>query len=154
VSVSSISGTGFAGLAAVRARMFALSQQRIMVGVPSGRTEPDGTSTALVAATVEFGNPAVGSPERPVLRHGIKRAMPGIVSLASRTTKAVVDGRMAVGHALDLVGLYAVGEIKTNQVTEHWAPNADSTIARKGSDKPTIDTGAYRQAITHVVVPA
>lgn len=32
----------------------------------------------------------------------------------------------------------------------NWAPNAPSTIARKGSDKPLIDTGALRAAITHV----
>lgn len=31
-----------------------------------------------------------------------------------------------------------------------WAPNAPKTIALKGSDKPGIDTGAMRQAITSV----
>ena len=32
-----------------------------------------------------------------------------------------------------------------------WAPNAESTIARKGSDRPLIDTGAMRAAIVGVV---
>lgn len=32
-----------------------------------------------------------------------------------------------------------------------WAPNAPATIARKGSDKPLIDTGALRAAIVGVV---
>jgi hypothetical protein len=32
-----------------------------------------------------------------------------------------------------------------------WAPNAPSTIARKGSDRPNIDTGALRQAIVWVL---
>lgn len=32
-----------------------------------------------------------------------------------------------------------------------WAPNAPSTIVRKGSDKPLIDTGALRVAIVGVV---
>jgi hypothetical protein len=33
-----------------------------------------------------------------------------------------------------------------------WAPNAPSTIRRKGSDKPGIDTGEMRKALTHLVV--
>lgn len=32
-----------------------------------------------------------------------------------------------------------------------WAPNAPSTVARKGSDKPLIDTGAMRASIIGVV---
>jgi hypothetical protein len=33
----------------------------------------------------------------------------------------------------------------------HWAPNKPETIARKGSDKPLIDTGALRASIIGVV---
>lgn len=33
----------------------------------------------------------------------------------------------------------------------HWAPNSPFTIKEKGSDKPLIDTGAMRAAITFVV---
>jgi hypothetical protein len=33
----------------------------------------------------------------------------------------------------------------------HWAPNAPSTIAAKGSDTPGIDTGAMRASIVYVV---
>jgi hypothetical protein len=33
----------------------------------------------------------------------------------------------------------------------HWAPNSPRTIKNKGSDRPLIDTGALRAAITYVV---
>ena len=33
----------------------------------------------------------------------------------------------------------------------NWAPNAPSTIRRKGSAQPLIDTGELRKAITYVV---
>ena len=32
-----------------------------------------------------------------------------------------------------------------------WAPNSPATIARKGSDRPLIDTGELRKSITYVV---
>jgi hypothetical protein len=33
----------------------------------------------------------------------------------------------------------------------HWAPNTPGTIARKGSDRPLIDTGALRQSIIGII---
>jgi hypothetical protein len=33
----------------------------------------------------------------------------------------------------------------------HWAPNTPGTIARKGSNRPLIDTGALRNSIIGII---
>ncbi len=147
--------THLAGLEAVRARVRALAESKVYVGVPAGKSEPDGTSLGQVAAWTEFGtrnsDGSVRSPERPFLRTGINRAVKKMGPLNRSNLRQVVDGRMAVGTALDLLGVFAVGEVKQGMVDGPFAANAPSTIAKKGSDKPTIDSGNLRQAVTHVV---
>jgi hypothetical protein len=44
-----------------------------------------------------------------------------------------------------------VGQIVNEINNGHYAPNAESTIAKKGSDRPLKDTGQEAQAITWVV---
>jgi hypothetical protein len=149
MSVTGISGTNFAGLAAVKERLRALGAANVKVGWPKGPVRPDGHTVAQVAAWNEFGTERI--PERPALRTGVKRALPGATALNRRTLKLVVDGRMAAAQALGLLGEFAVGEVKKAIVAGPWVENAPSTIARKKSTKPLIDTGQALNAVTYVV---
>jgi hypothetical protein len=148
VSVKVIKDTKGAGVAALQRRLRA-SVQRVLIGVPAGPTEPDGASMALVAATVEFGKD--NQPERPFLRGGIRESLPQVRALAKHDLAAVSEGRMTIPVALERIGLVAVGSVKKYMAGDNFAPNAPSTIAKKGSSQPTIDSGALRQSITHVV---
>lgn len=143
-----------AGLRALEKRMSRMNM-RVLVGVPAGPTEEDGTSLALVAAVNEFGT-APGTvpviPERSFLRAGIREGMPEFERLNRRSVKAVVDGTMTEDRALDLLGVAAVGVVKRKIIDGPFAENAPSTKRRKGSDKPLVDSGALRTAITHQVV--
>jgi hypothetical protein len=129
---------------------------RELVGVPSGAKESDGTSLAQVAAWTEFGHPGGeeggkgAQPERPFMRGGIRAGLPKIRRVARQDLAAVAGGHMGMATALDRMGAVGAGEIKRFMVGDNFAPNAPSTIARKGSDQPTIDSGSLRQQITHV----
>lgn len=102
------------------------------------------------------GSPVRGIPARPVIEPAI--AQPDTAAqIAKQLAKAAVaalDGDIAGLRAgLDRAG--TIGEAASKQwftnPKNNWAPNTPGTIARKGSDKPLIDTGAMRRAITHVV---
>lgn len=102
------------------------------------------------------GSPARHIPPRPVLEPAVQ-----------------ADGnRQAIGHELAEASKAALAGDKQKQLQRMkragiagqnaargwftdsrngWDPNAPSTIAAKGSDRPGIDTGAMRQAITYVV---
>lgn len=151
MGVAVLKDTGGRGVAALNSRLRSLARSQVLVGVPRGPARADGASMALVAATVEFGRPEVKQPERPFLREGIRSAQPRLRELARNGARAVTDGVMEPDAALGLLGVAAAGEIKAYMAGPHFAPNAPATIAKKGSDQPTIDTGALRASITHVV---
>jgi hypothetical protein len=62
-----------------------------------------------------------------------------------------LKGKRPMKQALNRIGFIAAGFMKQNLSTGKWAANAESTIARKGSSKPLIDTGEMRRAITWVL---
>jgi hypothetical protein len=148
VSVKVIKDTKGAGVAALQRRLRA-GIHRVLVGVPAGPTTPDGTSLAEVAAWTEFGTST--APERPFLRGGVREALPLCRQLAVNDLRAVAEGRMTIPMALERQGFAAEGSVKKYMAGDNFAPNAPSTIAKKGSEQPTIDSGQLRQAVTHIV---
>lgn len=111
-----------------------------------------------LAAIHEFGSPAAGIPERSFIRSTFERddVQKNLTTMAGRLAKAVVDDRMAWDQALGMIGAWAVGQVKStikNRLTtgpEDQA-NKPSTIARKGSTLPLVDTGRLINAITWLV---
>jgi hypothetical protein len=154
VTVRIVKDTGGRGLDDLARRLRAAAGKRALVGVPSGASEADDASMALVGATVEFGRPDVGQPERPFLRGGIRDAIPQVRAVAQHDLALVAEGHMSVGTVLDRLGAVGAGSVKTYMAGDHFAPNAPSTIAKKGSSQPTIDSAALRGSITHVVEDA
>lgn len=125
--------------------------KRILVGVPAGKTEADGTSTALVAAVHEFGSPERGIPERSFLRAGLRASFFAITRLNVDSLRAVANNTMSVDTALARTGAVAAGGVQKYIPEGDFVPNAPSTVKAKGSSKPLIDTGHLRQSITYVV---
>jgi hypothetical protein len=146
MSVRVLKDTGGRGLEAL-ARRIGKARDAVLIGVPSGKTEPDGKSSAQVAAWLEFGTSR--SPERPFLRVGIRSGLETFRRLARVDLVGIAEGTLTMDAALERQGAVAAGKVKEGFTTGEWAPNAPSTIERKGSDRPGIDTGAYRQSITY-----
>lgn len=150
-TVRIIKDTGGRGLDDLSRRLAAMRGKRALVGVPSGANEEDGASMAMVAATVEFGKPDIGQPERPFLRQGIREALPELRAVAAHDLAEVVEGRMGINAVLERVGAVGAGAVKVYMAGDHFKANAPSTIAKKRSEQPTIDSGSLRSSITHVV---
>jgi hypothetical protein len=136
------------GLESLRKRLQAL-HGTVSVGIPEGATEPDGTSTALVAAANEFGVPG-HIPERPFLRPGIENNQKEFSRMGSELIPAVAEGKISGAQALDLLGVAAVAKVKDEIVNGAHEPNAPSTIEKKGSDHPLIDTTQMLNSVTFV----
>lgn len=54
-------------------------------------------------------------------------------------------------QSLDRLGLMAAGDIQRRIADLRDPPNAASTVDRKGSSNPLIDTGEMRQKVSHKV---
>ena len=152
----------------------------VEVGFPAGSTEPDGTSTPMVAAIQEFGAPRRGIPPRPFFRNMIadhaKEWPPLVVALIKQTD---YDAAKTLG----LVGEVIETELKQSIADTFDPPLSPLTLMLRGmrsqkqfsgmafgelikiakarvaagdtnfspSTKPLVDTGAMLANITSVV---
>jgi len=116
--------------------------KRLRVGFISSETYPDGTNVAQVAYWNEYGT--VKSPPRPFFRNTIEAKSP---KWGAAMGKNLVASGYDVDKTLALVGTGIKDQI-TQSIVDFAAPgNAPYTIAKKGFDKPLIDTGQMQRAV-------
>lgn len=110
----------------------------LRVGFLEGSKYPDGTPVAQAVAINEFGAPAAGIPERPAFRNMVADSSPKWgKQLGGVLVAAGYDADLALGR----MGEYIAGQLQQSIVDLRDPPNAESTIARKGFDKPLVETG-------------
>lgn len=127
-------------------------EQRVLVGVPEGSgSYEDGLTIATVAAVNNFGSADGRIPARQFLQPAIEDGAPMYRRLAEVMLPRVLSGEMEMRTLLEQMGNLAEGHVKQKITDGPFRDNAESTKARKGSDKPLIDTGALRQSIRYVI---
>lgn len=89
-------------------------------------------------------------PERSIFRYTFHQNNYFSKEMAVRAT-AVLNGKITVEEAMDLVGSRARTKLRASFSDGHLRPNADSTAKRKGGkDTPLIDSRDMRDAITFI----
>lgn len=100
------------------------------------------------------GSPLWDIPPRPVVEPAIEADKELIASLLKEAMKAALDGDLDIAKEyLNKAGLegQAASQEWFDDSRNDWPENSPLTIAKKGSDKPLIDTGELRKAITFIV---
>lgn len=123
---------------------------KVMVGIQgenAARVHPNGGGQTVgeIALANHYGTS--NAPARPFLTVTLARRKADI----SRVFAAAVKSGRTPQEIGDLVGLYVVGAVQETISDGVPPPNAPSTIERKGSSTPLIDTGILRQSINHEV---
>ena len=117
----------------------------LKVGYYEDANYPDGTSLPMVATVNEYGRTyqtktgkTVVQPPRPFFRNMIdknSKEWPKMLAALLKSTNYNMT------YTLTTLGQEIVAELKDSILTGNYAPNAPSTIARKGKGKPPlIDT--------------
>lgn len=114
-----------------------------------------GVTVLQVATWNEFGTMTAGGeihiPERSFIRATVDKNMQVYLQLVEQLHKKVILRQMTVEEALSLLGEKIQADIQ-NEIAAGIDPeNAPSTIARKGSSTPLIDSGQLRQSIRYKV---
>ncbi|CQR71677.1 hypothetical protein SOV_04730 [Sporomusa ovata DSM 2662] len=102
----------------------------------------------------EHGSPLWHSPPRPIIESAIEKHKDKIADKLKPALKARLNGdEQGAREGLEKAGMFASGKVKDffTDPENGWAPNTPKTIEEKGSDRPLVDTGSLRQAITYVV---
>lgn len=123
-------------------------QTKVSQGIKAGQSY----NQALEAFKLAYGDPAFGIPARPFLEPSIEANLDRVTRQQNTVINAVLDGKDPHKEA-EKLGLLCQNIVKSwfTDPRNHWPPNAPSTIAKKGSDRPNIDTGQLRNSITYVV---
>lgn len=126
-----------------------MSESVVRVGFQDGRNNyEDGTSLVEVAAFNEFGNSE--TPARPFMKQSFDRHGDELKAICSAMMKQIEKGQTAE-YALKNIGVAAKGIVQNEIVDGNFVPNKPSTISRKKSSKPLIDTGHMRQSVDYVI---
>lgn len=135
----------------------------VSVGVQGAQAAANHQGTHLTVAQLatihEFGKVihqprmrrTIVIPERSFLRATVDAYREAIARRQVLLTQGYVLGKFELQGAMELLGMYVVGLVKQRIANGIAPPNRPSTIARKGSSKPLIDTGQLRNSITHKV---
>lgn len=126
---------------------------KVKIGVLANKGgRNDGTfSNVDVAIANEYGTPT--APPRPFVSTTADVFREAWLLLMGRTLGLVVDEKITAVQALEIVGQRAVGDMKHVLLEAMWEPNAPSTIARKGSSTPLVDSRQLLNSISYIVNP-
>lgn len=108
---------------------------------------------ALQAYIKEHGSPAYRVPPRPFLEPGIEKHLDLVESGMKAALQDVLNGGDGRAQRERLGATMAAKVQAYFQEDNGWPPNAPSTIKKKGSAQPLVDTGALRQSITYIIRP-
>lgn len=130
-------------------QMKASGEKAVYVGFPAEFNEKvegsDNFNLASLAAVLEFGNERI--PSRPFLRQTLAENQEKYTALFVK----LFESGVSIDQIYEQIALIAQGDVQQNIVNGKWTANAPSTIKRKKSSKPLIDTGKLRQSVKGIV---
>lgn len=90
----------------------------------------------------------VGIPERPFMRNTMRSNKSKYKQFLKKMAEGILDGTVDLETSLNRLGILVQGDVQKEITSLKTPPNAPSTIKKKKSSNPLIDTGAMRQAVT------
>lgn len=143
-----------------------LTDRELLVGVPDTNVarepepgEPNPASNAVIAYVQELGDEELNIPPRPFLVPGIESIKSEIVQKMRKAGELALEGNLKeIDKMFVDVGLTAASAVQDKISNGPFTPLSPVTLAKrlaKGrtGDKPLLDSGQLRRAITYVVRP-
>lgn len=132
-----------------------LKKNQVRIGYQRGKNgKKDETGKEVdycdIALFNELGT-SNGIPSRPFLRDSVDKNASKIDSACKAALRTISKGGTA-GDILKKLGNMQKGIVRQTIVSGGFQANAPSTIKKKGSDKPLIDSGGLRKFVDFAVV--
>lgn len=130
-----------------------LKKLQVRIGFQRGEnTEEDQTDLVDIAVWNELGT-SNGIPSRPFMRGSVDNNADVITAFLKSKFREFLTTDMTAEELLRQIGAFQTGLVQKEIVDGKFVPNAPSTIRKKKSDKPLIDTGHMRQSVHYVIKP-
>jgi hypothetical protein len=122
--------------------------ETVRVGFLEGATDSEGTSIPMKAAILDGGAPSRGIPPRPFFRNMIAEKSGEWPEAIAGLLKA---NDFDAAKALDLTGEAIADQLRQSIHDTNSPPLKQSTIDRKGFDKPLVEHGDMFNAVAHEI---
>ena len=131
-----------------------MAKLEVAVGYQAGEaTDEKGVDLCDIAMWNELGTQGEHPiPSRPFLRQTIDNNEGQIKNFCQAQAAQIPKGGSAE-ECLKQIGVYMKGLVQQTIRDGDFVPNAPSTIRRKGSNRPLIDTGQLRQSVNYHIRP-
>lgn len=128
-----------------------LKKLSVRVGFQQGAAQYEETGADIldIAMFNELGTSS--SPSRPFMAMSVDENADKINAFLKNQLKLLAQGKTTAEGILKAIGVFQKGLIQEKIQSGEFEPNAPSTIKKKGSDHPLIDTGLMRQSVNFVV---
>lgn len=135
------------GLDNLAKRMATLSRASVKAGFFEDAKYDDGMSVATVAAWNEHGTRF--HPERPFFQETLEDSATKlkIIHFLKLAAKSSIKGDGAAARIMKQLGEFLAGRIKIT-IGNYPGSNSESTISRKGFNRPLYDTGKMLESVT------
>ena len=126
-----------------------LDKKEIRIGFQRGKaTDENGVDMCDIAMWNELGTSH--SPARPFMRQTVDNHEGEINALLKQARQSLLGGYSGE-QVLKEIGLKVKDMMQNEIINGGFVPNAASTIRKKGSDRPLIDTGRTRQSVNYEI---
>ena len=126
----------------------------VNVGIIGGEQQ-DGIPMASIGMVQEFGSVVNNISKRSFIKEPLLAHLSEKIKRQKEKLKQYLFIDKRLDEAYNLMGNTAKSIIISsfkNKNDGQWAPNAPSTIKKKGVDNPLIDTGRLRRSITYELI--
>ena len=147
---------GFAKLKKLAEQLGGRPHVKVGVLASSGadQVHDGGLTNVELAVVLHYGTDDGHVPARPFLTQTAHEQEKKWERLIAEVGGKIIEGKLSLERGLGLIGQRASADVK-NTITKGEGvppPNAPSTIARKGSSRPLVDSGRVVQSISYDVV--
>lgn len=129
-----------------------LSKLEVKIGFQGGKDyyEEDGKHVNVldIAMFNELGT--VNIPSRPFMRKSVDENQSKINAFLEVKRNELANGKSAQA-VLNEIGVFMKGLVQEKIVSGSFVANAPSTVEKKGSSRPLVDTGLMRQSVNFEV---
>lgn len=119
---------------------------KVKVGFPASKTSRD---VLMKAVWTHFGTVKNPDSEWPFITNAFNDNRRRYLAALKKNAKSILRGQVDAGSVMSRLGLLAQGDVQMEMVNISSPANAQSTIKKKGSSNPTIDTGETKNNVTY-----
>lgn len=130
-----------------------LKGKKLIICIDENKTYENGVKVETVAMWLEYGKDEfeVHYPARPFFRTTFDINVDKINRVFVNQVGQLLEGRVTAEQVLHNVGKYVVNKVKDMIINGQYESLAPSTIRRKGSDKPLVDTRTLYDSVIYKV---